>query len=500
MLAGLQNLTIGHNMLVHLRKDNNDPAFSDKDSKTTYSRLFSDALSAAAFLAAHGIKPGSRVMTILPNSVEFVKIFAGIMCAQASMVPLNPALTETEITYIIEDCRPACAVAHQSCLEKTSAAAASLGIPVFSSQLLLEHQADNFRLFTESAPEQEAIIYYTSGTTGKPKGVVLTHKNLVSNTISTIETANFFKDDIIFNPLPFFHSFSTTVGILCPLFIGGSSYICADLNPANMAQALIESKSTVFIGVPPLFSLMLKLPSGTRFPNLRLAISGGAALPPPLTTAFHGNFGIHLHEGYGLTEASPVCSVNDVSRPPKPGTIGIPLKGVRMKVVAAQTMMELPDGSEGELAVFGDNVMAGYLNNPEETAKVLKNGWLLTGDIAKKNPDGTFSIMGRKKELIIVSGENVYPREIEETLNTHPAVAASAVLGVPDQLREEVPAAFVQLKAQVSEKELLSFCKKHLAPYKTPRSIKILERLPINATGKIDKPALKAMLNNNNPR
>jgi long-chain acyl-CoA synthetase len=344
--------------------------------------------------------------------------------------------------------------------------------------------------------DDTAIILYTSGTTGKPKGAMLTHKNLFSNAKDVGEYLKMKKEDRVVTALPMFHVFCLTVSLNAPLLSGATMLIVPKFSPKEIFTLIKDYEATVFAGVPTMYNFLYQYPEGNPddLKSLRLCISGGASMPVALLKNFEQKFNVLVSEGYGLSEASPVTSFNPLDRPRKPGSIGTSILRVKNKVVD-ELGEEVPIGAVGELIVRGPNVMKGYYKMPEETAAVIRNGWLHTGDMARMDEEGYFYIVDRKKDLIIVGGYNVYPREVEEVIYNHPDVIEVAVVGVPDPDQGEAVNAYVVRKNLELNKELvLEYCKEHLAKYKVPTTIEFLEELPKNTTGKILRRALKAQV------
>jgi long-chain acyl-CoA synthetase len=342
-----------------------------------------------------------------------------------------------------------------------------------------------------------AVLIYTSGTTGRPKGAMLTHGNLLHNVESCRQVLQVVDFDRFVLLLPMFHSFMLTVCVLLPLLVGGSMVLIRSVHPPKaMLQEMLQNQGTVLPAVAALFRVLAMLPPGLELP-LRLGLSGAGPLPLEILRAFnerHPN--VPLIEGYGLSEASPVVSVNPIIGPWIAGTIGPPIPGVEMSVQDEQGVF-LADGVDGEICVRGGNVMLGYWNAPEKTAETLVNGWLRTGDIGHRRPDGYYVITDRKKDMLKPNGINVYPREIEEILYQFPGIREAAVVGEPCDRRGERPVAFVSLDEGMTldEKALLLFLRERLADFKLPRRAIVLPTLPRNATGKILKTALRERLN-----
>jgi long-chain acyl-CoA synthetase len=339
-----------------------------------------------------------------------------------------------------------------------------------------------------------STFLYTSGTTGKPKAAMLSHANLLINSKQCYEALETNPDDFFMCVLPMFHVFAFTACILLPLFCGGSIDILESFSPKEVIEDLVTKGITVFMGVPAMYVVLIEAgKKQIKFPKLKLAISGGAALPVEVYRQAKENINLPIIEGYGLTEASPGAVFNPPSGVQKPGSIGLVLPQIDL-IVADENDREVAAGEVGELLLRGPNVMVGYYKRPEETAETLRNGWLHTGDLAKRDDEGYVYIVDRKKDMIVVAGLNVYPREVEEVIYKHPKVKEAAVVGVPDKLRGEAVVAYIVLKEGESahHKEIMRYLKTKLAQYKLPRRIVITDALPKNSTGKILKRLLPA--------
>lgn len=341
-----------------------------------------------------------------------------------------------------------------------------------------------------------AVILYTSGTTGKPKGAMLTHKNLYSNAMDVSHDLKMTGDDRIITVLPMFHVFSLTDCLNAPILSGAAILIVPKFSPKEIFRLGKKYKPTIFFGVPTMFNFLYQFPEGKPedLESLRFCFSGGASLPVSMLRNFEEKFNVVILEGYGLSEASPTTTCNPLDRERKPGSIGTSITHVETKVVN-DFGEEVTVGEVGELIIRGPNVMKGYYKMPEETSRVIKDGWLYTGDLAKMDEDGYFYIVDRKKDLIIVGGYNVYPREVEEVFYHHPAIVEAAVFGVPDPDRGEAVVAYVATKDPlITVEQLYAYCKEHLAKYKLPSVIEIIEELPKSGTGKILRRVLKEKL------
>jgi long-chain acyl-CoA synthetase len=356
-----------------------------------------------------------------------------------------------------------------------------------------------FPEFPRSDPDDVSTILYTSGTTGRPKGALLTHRNIISNALASNEVIHISPKDRFVVFLPLFHSFTYTVCVVLPLLRGAMISLLPGVRPfQRVVKSLILDRITLFVAIPTVYKILAEknMPFFIKLLlNLRMCVSGAAPLPVKVIREFEAAFKVPLLEGYGLTEASPVVSINPLEKGmSKPGTVGKPLPGIEVKVVD-DAGAPLPVGTPGELIVKGPNVMKGYLNRPEDTAKTIKDGWLFTGDIASLDEDGYIKIIDRKKDLIIVDGLNVYPYEVEEVLYRHPSVKDCSMIGVVHEHDEgkELGIMYVVLQEgkSANQKDLREYLTEHVAHYKIPRRFIFTEVLPRTATGKIMKKELR---------
>jgi len=481
------------------------PAIRFRDRIVGYGELLAAVDGFAGGLAALGVGKRGRVALLLANCPQFVIAYVGAGRAGATVVPMNVLYRPDEARYIMADAEVEVLITANPFRPLAQALRPLLpGLKhvVMVGEGPVDESEVSFDALCAHAPEKGAgltgrdlaVIIYTSGTTGRPKGAMLTHRNLLANAESCTGVLHVTEKDCFLSALPLFHAFAAMVFMVLPLTVGARSHLVDRFLPAHMLQVLQESSATVFGGVPSMFGLMLQLAQQAKpdLSVLRLCVSGGAPLPPEIWTAFETAYDVKMVEGYGLTEASPVVAVNPPEGVRKPGSIGLPLPGVRVKVVDEKGHAVEP-GVIGELAVRGENVMKGYLNRPEETKQTLRNSWLFTGDLARLDEDGYLYIAGRKKELIIVGGLNVYPGEVERVLVEHPAVLEAAAFGIPDPSRGEAVWAAVVLRpeTQATEKELQAHCREKLAGYKVPRGIDIRTELPKNALGKVQRHLLR---------
>jgi long-chain acyl-CoA synthetase len=432
----------------------------------------------------------------LKNCPEFIPSLFGILHAGAVVVPINNFLKPDEVNYILNDAgidvliTDADLGTHHRALE-----AIRPQLKLFHIEQLekLEPGRENLPL-SERAESDLAVIIYTSGTTGRPKGAMLSHGNLLHNVESCRIVLQTVAADRFAVLLPMFHSYMLTVGLLLPLLVGGSVVLVKSLHPVrNVLQEILQRQATVLPAIPQFYRSMVNAPIDVPLP-LRICVSGAAPLPVQVLKEFEARFHIPLIEGYGLSEASPVVTKNPLDRTRKAGSIGLPIPHVDVSI-QDDAGCELGTGDIGEVCVRGGNVMLGYWQQPAETAKVMRNGWLLTGDIGYRDHEGYYYITDRKKDMLLVNGINVYPREIEEILYQYPGVKEAAVIGKPDPRKGEQPIAFVSANDGVvlEEKALVQFMRRKLADYKVPRKVVILPALPRNATGKILKTTLREL-------
>ncbi len=483
-----------------------------RDQSLTYTDLADGVRTFAKTLRELGIQTGDRVGILLPNCPQSVCAYYAVALIGAVVVPSNPLLKPAELEYIWGDAEVRLVVTIPALLPVAQAAQQSLPNlkhllsvdPAQSvSTLVRENLAPNAEVASfESVearvdPQSCAVIIYTSGTTGRPKGAMLSHFNLCRNVQMVQEFLQFQASDRFLTVIPLFHSFAMTVCQNVALSKGCATVLLEQFLPAKALDILIDNRVTILPGVPALFFALLQIVSQTdrKLPDLRLIVSGGAPLPATTFHALEKVFGIPVLEGDGPTECSPVTSVNPVEGVRKVGSVGIPLPGVEIAIFDENDQPVATDGI-GEIVVRGDNVMLGYLNQPEETAEAMKGGWYHTGDMGIIDSDGYVYIVDRKKDMIITAGLNVYPREIEEVLFSHSAVGEAAVIGLADAMRGEEVVAIVVLKpgATATERELVVHCREKLANYKSPRKVLFREMLPKGGTGKVVKRLLKKEL------
>ena len=464
------------------------------DTELSYAAMNGATTHVAGLVKQKGIEPGDRVGLMMPNVPYFPVIYYGILRAGGVVVPMNVLLKGREVQFYLEDPEAKLLFAWGDFGE-----AAETGAQESGAEVVLVKPGEFEKLVGETDPDQEvaersaddtAVILYTSGTTGKPKGAELTHANLRKNADVASRLAECTHEDVTLGALPLFHSFGQTCTMNAGVSVGSSVTMIPRFDPDKALEIIERDEVTIFQGVPTMYNAMLHADSADdrNVSSLRLCMSGGSAMPGELMRAFEEKFGCKILEGYGLSETSPVASFNHPDRERKAGSIGTPIEGVEMKVVDDDGN-EVDQGEVGEIVIKGHNIMKGYWNRDDATEESIKDGWFHSGDMGKVDDDGYFFIVDRKKELIIRGGYNVYPREVEEVLYEHPAIQEAAVVGMPDEaMGEEVGAAVVLKKGEsLDEDELKAYVKEQVANYKYPRKIWFLDELPKGPTGKILK-------------
>ncbi|HUZ88427.1 MAG TPA: long-chain fatty acid--CoA ligase [Candidatus Acidoferrales bacterium] len=484
------------------------------DVRLNYAQLdmLSDRLAGA--LLRSGVTPGDRIVISLPNVPQFIVAYYGILKAGAVVVPINVLLKSTEIAFHLQDSGARLAIAWEDFAAESIAAAALLAAPIkvyvagrpgspsppgslSFDELLAAAPEPGFTLF-QSNPDETAAILYTSGTTGRPKGAELSHSNLFMNAWVSVRIVNACRDDVMMAVLPLFHTFGQSTIMNAAVLGAATVTLVPRFDAATVLQVMERDRVTVFAGVPTMyFGLLQYAGPGRDHSSLRMCVSGGSALPKEVMEAFEARFQVAVLEGYGLSETSPVATFNRSREERRPLSIGKPVWGVEVEIWDGEGH-PMPDGAEhvGEIVIRGHNVMKGYRNQPDATRQSITNGWFHSEDLGYRDADGFLYIVDRKKDMILRGGFNVYPREIEEVLFQHPAIAAAAVIGVADSRLGEEIKAVVQLRAgqRADENEVIDFCRERLAPYKYPRSVNFVDSLPIGPTGKILKRQIRDSL------
>ena len=438
--------------------------------------------------------PGERVGLMIPTIKEFPAAYYAVLMVGRTPVPLNYLLDSEELLMIIEDAGITTVIATRHFSRLLEGLVPRI-IYLEDLSLLGVLLTPTMAPVPDQDPDGVATLLYTRGTTGRPKGVELTNRNLTSNVAACLPAAQVRETDVVLGALPFFHSFALTVTMNLVFTVGVRAYYIPRFNARQVLGLLRTEKITLVPLVPSMYRMLCRSAgkgASLQEHSLRVVIAGGEPLPREVAEEFESVFGIPLLEGYGLTETAPVLCINRPDRN-RPGTVGEPLENVEIRIID-EAGRELPAGQDGEIVARSPCVMRGYRNQVAETAAVLKEGgWFHTGDMGRLDEDGFLRITGRKKELIISSGENIYPREIEDALTTHPAVYEAAVIGVPDRARGEVPHAFISCTEgdSVSPEALREHLRGLIADYKVPRVIEVREELPHAPTGKILKRALE---------
>ncbi len=473
--------------------------------RVSYSELDELIRRTAGYLQKIGLEPGDRVALQLTKSLEFILIHLATLRLGAISLPLNLAYPPDELRYFLEDSGAKLFFALDSAKDRIQPMLSEL--PELQECIFLNPaNPDEFQSLISISPilnqqspignsEDTAIIVYTSGTTGRPKGAEITHGNLSSNLEALFNAWGWRADDVLLHVLPIFHVHGLFVALHGALHAGATTLLMREFDGRKILQTLVERHCTVFMAVPTIHSRLLEVPEAGQFDlsKVRLITSGSDRLPNEVFEGFHQTFGYTLLERYGMTETGMNCS-NPLDGQRRMGSIGLPLPGVQVRVVDPENQQVLPDGEIGEVQLRGPNIFKGYWRQPEKTAESFtQDGWFHTGDLGFREPDGYFTLCGRSKDLIISGGLNIYPPEVERVLNEHPAVAASAVIGCPDrEWGERVTGVVVLKPGQVIPTEaLVAFCRERLAPYKSPKAIVYLKELPRNAMGKVQKAELR---------
>jgi long-chain acyl-CoA synthetase len=487
------------------------------ETRLSYAQVDAAANQVANLLVSRGIRPGDKVALSCPNLPYFPVVYYGILKAGAVVVPLNVLLKGREVAYHLKDSEATAFFCFQGTAELPMGAEGKAGFdqtdgcehfflitadpraasPIEGAETLGQGLAGQSPKFpTVQLPETDpAVILYTSGTTGQAKGAELSHSNLILNALTCNRLFQAVPGrDTHLAVLPLFHSFGSTVNMNAG-FATASTLVLLPRFDAAAAVKLLETENvTFFAGVPTMYwGLLNALSEGVDVQriadNMRIAVSGGSSLPVEIIHQVRDRFGVQILEGYGLSETSPVATFSDPHSDPRPGSIGIPIWGVEVKLIDPEWNTVEGADEIGEVAIRGHNIMRGYYNRPEATAEVMKDGWFRSGDLARRDKDGFYYIVDRAKDMIIRGGFNVYPREIEEVLMTHEAVSLAAVIGVPHESHGEEIKAYVirNAGATTTEDELVDWAREQMASYKYPRIVQFVDSLPMTATGKLLK-------------
>ncbi|HEV7178273.1 MAG TPA: long-chain fatty acid--CoA ligase [Candidatus Baltobacteraceae bacterium] len=464
--------------------------------RISYSALWEEARRGAAYLQELGVRPGDRVAVLLPNVPDFPRTYYGILAAGAVVVPVHSLLTPDEIAYLLRDSGACMLICHEALRAGGEAGALAAGVPCRISGPVPQQPVG---AIARREAEDDAVVLYTSGTTGFPKGAVLSQSNLVFNaSVTALELFAISSADVLLAALPLFHSFGQTCVMNAAFRAGASIVLMPRFDGPAALELMVREGVTVFMGVPTMYIALLDAANNDgRRPRLRAAASGGSSLPVAVLEAWEAVFGAQILEGYGLSETSPVASFNQHEFGRKPGTVGCGIWGVELDIARPEVddrIELLARGELGEIVIRGHCVFKGYLNKPEATAAAKIDGWFRSGDLGTKDADGFITIIDRKKDMILRGGFNVYPREIEEVLMRHPAVKNVAVIGLPHATHgEEIHAVVVaQNDSIVDPAAIIVWSQEHLAKYKYPRFVHVVESLPLGPSGKVLKRELRA--------
>ncbi|REK73516.1 AMP-dependent synthetase [Aeromicrobium endophyticum] len=484
-------VNVAANVWSHAEADPDRVALRSPRGDLSYGRLRELSARAGGAVVAAGLQPLDRVVFIAPSVIEFPVVYFGLHAAGVSVITMNTMATAPEIGYVLDDSQASLVLVWHENADAARTAAADRGLDLWIIGEGADLDAEPLASAHDHAPDDTAIILYTSGTTGRPKGVELTAANLLDTTSSFLPVLALTEDDRFGTALPLFHVYGQAVVMNTVLVTGASLSVLSPFEPAAMLEMLRRDRLTAMAGVPTMWNAMLHAAADygpSDFEHLRLATSGGASLPVEVMRAFNERFDCAILEGYGLTESTGAATFNDINREQKAGTVGPALPGSLIEV--RDTMGDpVEAGVVGEVFIKGPTIMKGYRNRPEATAEDLRDGWLKTGDLGMLDEDGYLSIVDRAKDLIIRGGYNVYPREVEEVLYEHPDIVEVAVVGVPDDHFGEEVAAVVALRpdAELTGEQLRTWAKVQLSAYKVPRLYQFVEALPKGATGKILK-------------
>jgi acyl-CoA synthetase (AMP-forming)/AMP-acid ligase II len=465
----------------------------------TYGEFDAAANRAANLLAARGVGRGDVVSLLLPNGPEYVVAYFACFKLGALAGPVNSLLKPEEIAYVVGNSEARTLLFGSEFRASVEAARAEL--PLLENLIEFDDESVTREFADEPAPawrdltlarDDEAIIIYTSGTTGKPKGCLLTHGNLIANARQIAGWLKFTEADRLLTVMPLFHMNAVTVTTASALYAGGSTVVSPRFSASRFWQTVSDYGVTSFGSVATMLSMLLAkypegVPAGLKTDGLRFAMCGSAPVPAETIRRFERTFRCLVVEGYGLSESTCRSTFNPPDERRRPGSCGLPI-GNEMRVVD-EADAEVPDGTPGEIVLRGENVFKGYFKNEAATRRAFRGGWFHTGDVGYRDAEGFYYVVDRKSDMIIRGGENIYPREIDELLYTHPAVAAAAAVGVPDELYGEEVAAFVELREghSATEQEIVEFCRARLADFKCPKTVRFVAEMPKGPTGKVLK-------------
>ncbi|SEL94953.1 long-chain acyl-CoA synthetase [Syntrophus gentianae] len=491
-------MNLGQMLEETCHRDPDRLAISSEERRMTYADLNAAVNALGNALKNRGVGKNDKIAIVLHNCPEFVIVYFAAQKIGAVAVTINTASTVHEIQYLLSDSdattlitTTSCAVRFEPILKNVPLCRhlivtdkvedAQLSAPAFVSFWALIENSSTTLEIPELADDDPAVMIYTSGLTGRPLGAMLTQRNLVSQSALLGNLCHVNHSDLGLSVIPLFHSFGAVANMLGAIRVGAGLVLIDHFNLDEIFSIICREKVSFIAAVPRVFLGMLLYDEADRYDirSLKFCITGGASMPPQYIPEFNGKFHTTLVEGYGLTESSPVCTLCRPDGPQKPGSIGTAIPGVEIRIVNEQGE-DCPPGEVGEMVLRGENLMKGYYKNEAETGSVIVNGWLFTGDLAYRDPDGFFFLTGRKKRMIITSGFNVYPREVEMVLENHPAVLAARVESKPNLLRGEIVKAFIvrDPAIQIDNKQILRHCRTYLSAYKVPREVEFVESLP----------------------
>ncbi|MDQ3878224.1 MAG: long-chain fatty acid--CoA ligase [Actinomycetota bacterium] len=471
------------------------PALVSSSSTIDFATFDREADRVAAWLASSGVGPGDRVALAMGNVPHFAFAYFGSLRAGAVVVPINVLLTVDEVRRVLEDSGASVVIAAPGPGDAAIQSASELGVSTLTTDRW-DELGDPTPVAIDRDDDDLAVLAYTSGTTGDPKGAMLTHGNLLANLQQQQEIAqeHVSSADVLLLALPLFHIFGLNVTLGQLVLNGATGVLVERFDPIAALKTIQEQRVTIVFGAPTMYLAWLDTPGAEQYDlsSVRWAVSGAAPLPADTISRFKSVFGVDIFEGYGLTETAPTVTTNRVARKPRPGSIGKPVPGIDVRLVD-EDGNDVELGDPGEIVVRGPNVFKGYWNREEETARAFRDGWFRTGDVAVSDEDGYLYIVDRKRDLIIVSGFNVFPNEVESALLENPDIAEAAVVGAPHPYTGETVKAFVQLNAgaDTTERELMADVQSRLARFKAPTSIEIVDELPHVVTGKVLRRALR---------
>jgi len=467
----------------------------------TYQEFEAAVRRVASMLSANGIRKGDGVSLLLPNSAEYVIAYFACWRLGGVAGPINSLLKAQELSYVISNSEAKLLLVNSEYSPLVDEIRNEL--TTLQAVITFDSEAEATRKFADDGAsrvppvpeinsEDEAIIIYTSGTTGKPKGCLLTHGNVIANAKQISNWLGFTERDRLLSVMPLFHMNAVSVTTMAALYAGGSTVVSPKFSASRFWQVISDYQITSFGSVATMLSMLLStypkgVPEGLRTDQLRFAMCGSAPVPAEVLKRFEETFQCLVVEGYGLSESTCRSTFNPPDERRRPGSCGLPI-GNEMRVVDEEDR-EVPDGTLGEIVLRGENILKGYHKNPEATSVAFRNGWFHTGDVGYRDADGFYYIVDRKSDMIIRGGENIYPREIDEVLYQHPAIATAAAIGVPDPLYGEEVAAFIVFKpgTEATEEEIIAFCSARLADYKCPKTVRFVEEIPKGPTGKLLK-------------